>query len=159
LADVSAKTQFKDLGGGIYKFDMIPSTYYGTEQGYIMSTLNFIVVGKDWAITTADQLLTAAEYIPPPPPEFKFFPMQISQKDFLGMIRTNNERGVNSLKYTLTAADKVISGEFTGNMAKIMGFVDLVTELDGMKPLDKIHIKVVDTNDQLVMETDIPLKR
>src|SRR5690606_37962273 len=81
LPEISAKTQFKDLGGGIYKIDLIPSEYYSTEEGYIMTTLNFLIVGKDWSVTTADQLLTAAEYIPPPPPEFKFFPMQISQKD------------------------------------------------------------------------------
>src|SRR5690606_14902440 len=129
LPEISAKTQFKDLGGGIYKIDLIPSEYYSTEEGYIMTTLNFLIVGKDWSVTTADQLLTAAEYIPPPPPEFKFFPMQVSQKDFLGMIRTNNERGVSSLKYTTTAADKVIIGALRGTMAQTIGFVALVTPL------------------------------
>jgi len=159
LPEISSKTQFKDLGGGIYKIDLIPSEYYGTEEGYIMTTLNFLIVVKDWAASSSDQLLTAAEYIAPPPPEFKFFPLQISQKDFLGMIRTNNERGVTSLKYIIKAADKVITGELKGNMDRIIGFVDLVTALDGMNTLNQIHIKVVDTNDQLVIDTDIPLKR
>lgn len=159
LPEVSSKTQLKNLGGGIYKMDLIPSEYYNTEDGYVMTTLNFLMVVKDWAATTGDQLLEAAEYIPPPPPEFKFFPLQISQRDFLGMIRTNNERGVTSLKYTITAANKVISGEFTGNMDQIKGFVDLVTALEGMTGLSQIQVRVVDTNDQLIVDTTIPLKK
>ncbi|WP_335964779.1 hypothetical protein [Galbibacter sp. PAP.153] len=159
LPEISAKTQLKDLGGGIYKMDLIPSEYYGTEDGYVMTNLNFLMVAKDWAATIPDQVLNAAEYIPPPPPEFKFFPLQISQKDFLGMIRTNNERGVTTLKYTITAGSKIIEGEFTGGTSEIKGFVDLVTELHGMPGLSQIHVLVSDNNDRVITDTTMPLKK
>lgn len=151
------KTRMKDLGNGFYKMDLIPARYYETEPDFIMENIAFLMVAEDWAATSPDLILTAAEYVPPPPPEFRFFPMQISQKDFLGIVRINNERGVNTLSYTITAGPKVITGEFTGNTDEIKGFVDLVSELQGVEGLTEIRVVVVDNNDRTITDTIIPL--
>jgi hypothetical protein len=96
--------------------------------------------------------------VPPPAPVFGFFPLQISQKDFLGMSRKNNESGVNKLIYTITAGSKIISGEFTGGTAEIKGFVNLVSELNGIPNLKEIHVLVKDNKDKTISDTTIPLK-
>jgi hypothetical protein len=162
IPEVAAKTQLKDLGNGFYKMDLIPSEYYGDQPGYsddiIMENITFLMVAEDWAGNSGDQIIYAAEYVIPPDPVFQFFPLQISQKDFLGMRRIYNERGVNTLKYNITAGTKVITGEFTGGTAEIKGFVDLVSELYGMENLKEIHVIVTDNNDRVISNTIIPLK-
>ena len=100
----------------------------------------------------------AGSVIPPPPPSFSFFPSQISQKDFLGIYRKNNEPGVNKLIYTITAGTKVISGEFAGGVAEIKGFVNLVSELKDSPVLSEIHVLVKDNKDKTISDTTIPLK-
>lgn len=157
LPEIVEKTRLKNLGGGIYKMDLIPSEYYNTPDGYIMQNLVFLIVKDDWAGTTPDQVINAAEYIPPPPPKFMFFPSQISKRDFLGIIRTNNETNVNKLKYTITAGDKVITGEFSGGVSEIKGFVNLVSELQNVN-VTEIHVLVKDNNDRLISDTTLPLK-
>ncbi|TRZ46430.1 hypothetical protein DMZ48_00270 [Robertkochia solimangrovi] len=159
LPEITEKTMLKDMGDGFYKMDLIPSEYFNTEEGYIMTNMRFLFVGKDWVVTSPDQVLFAAEYIPPPPPEFRFFPLRISQQDFLGMIRINNERGVTTLSYTITAGSKVITGEFNGGISEIKGFVDLVSELKGISGLDEIHVLVKDNNDRVISDTTIPLAK
>ncbi|MWB92895.1 hypothetical protein GON26_00810 [Flavobacterium sp. GA093] len=158
LPDVSEKTKLKDLGNGFYKMDLIPEEYYGTEPGYVMENIVFLMVAKDWAANSGDQVIYAGEYIPPPPPVFRFFPLQISQRDFLGMSRKNNESGVNKLIYTITAGSKVITGEFNGGVAEIKGFVNLVSELKGIPNLSEIHVLVKDNKDKTISDTTIPLK-
>ena len=158
LPDVSEKTKLKDLGNGFYKMDLIPQEYYGTEPGYVMENIVFLMVAKDWAANSGDQVIYAGEYIPPPPPVFRFFPLQISQRDFLGMSRKNNESGVNKLIYTITAGSKVITGEFNGGVAEIKGFVNLVSELKGIPNLSEIHVLVKDNKDKTISDTTIPLK-
>jgi hypothetical protein len=116
------------------------------------------MVAKDWATNSGDQIIYAGEFIPPPPPTFGFFPLQISQKDFLGMSRKNNESGVNKLIYTITAGSKVITGEFGGNTAEIKGFVNLVSELEGIQGLTEIHVLVKDNKDKTISDTTMPLK-
>ncbi|MBE8726075.1 hypothetical protein [Flavobacterium hungaricum] len=158
LPDVSEKTKLKDLGNGFYKMDIIPQQYYNTEPGFVMENITFLMVAKDWAANSGDQIIYAGEFIPPPPPVFAFFPLQISQRDFLGMSRKNNESGVNKLIYTITAGSKVISGEFTGGTAEIKGFVNLVSELNGIPSLSEIHVLVKDNKDKTISDTTIPLK-
>ncbi len=158
VPEVVEKTKLKDLGDGFYKMDLIPSEYFNTPDGYIMTNLVFLMVATDWAANSGDQVLYAAEFVPPPPPEFKYFPLQISQKDFLGMIRTDNERGVTSLIYTITAGTQIITGEFTGGISEIKGFVDLVSELYDAPNLTEIHVLVKDNNDRIISDTIIPLK-
>ncbi|TRX21657.1 hypothetical protein [Flavobacterium franklandianum] len=158
LPDISAKTQLKDLGNGFYKMDLIPSQYYGTPAGYVMENIVFLMVAKDWAATSPDQIIYAGEFVPPPPPEFSYFPLQISQKDFLGLIRKNNERGINKLTYTVTAGTKVITGVFSGNTAEIKGFINLVSELNGIPNLKEIHVVVKDNTNRTISDTVITLK-
>lgn len=159
LPEIVEKTKLKDLGGGIYKMDLIPSKYYNTPEDYVMKNLVFLMVKDDWAGTTPDQVLTAADFTPPPPPVFSFFPLQISQKDFLVISRKNNESGVNKLFYTVTAGSKVINGEFMGNTAEIKGFINLVSELAGIPNLTEIHVLIKDNKDKIISDTMIPLKK
>jgi len=157
VPEIVEKTKLKHLGDGIYKMDLIPSQYYNTPAGYVMQNLNFLMVKDNWAKTTPDQVLNAAEFIPPPPPKFMFFPTQISKKDFLGIIRTNNETNVNKLTYTVTAGSKVITGEFSGTVSEIKGFVNLVSELNGVD-VTEIHVVVKDNNDRVISDSILPLK-
>lgn len=158
LPDIAAKTKLKDLGNGFYKMDLVPKTYYNAPDGYVMENLVFLMVKDDWAGTIPDQVLYAGAYEPPPAPIFGFFPLQISQKDFLGIYRKNNEPGVNKLLYTITAGTKTISGEFSGGTAEIKGFVNLVTELKDFPVLSEIHVLVKDNKDKTISDTTIPLK-
>ncbi|MHA3787018.1 hypothetical protein ACX0HA_02315 [Flavobacterium hauense] len=155
--EVAEKTKLKNLGGGIYKMDLIPSVYFNAPEGYIMQNMNFLFVKDGWAGNTPDQVINAAEYIPPPPPKFMFFPTQISKRDFLGMIRTNNETDVNKLIYTITAGDHVITGEFSGGVSEIKGFVNLVSELQNVN-VSVIHVLVKDNKGKVISDSDITLK-
>lgn len=157
LPEIVEKTKLKNLGGGIYKMDLIPSEYYNTEDGFVMENIVFLMVKDEWAGTTPDQIIYAAEVTPPPPPEFRFFPMQLSKKDFLGIIRKNNEPGVNKLLYTITAGEAEITGEISGNMAEIKGFVNLVGALANVEATE-IHVLVTDNTGRTISDTNIPLK-
>ena len=151
------KTKMEDLGNGFYKIDLVPSEYYETEEGFQMNNLNFLFVADDWAATSPDFVLNAAEYIPPPPPEFRFFPLRLTKKDLLGIVRINNERGISTLKYTITAGPKIITGEFVGDMDEIKGFINLPEALQGVEGVSEIHVLVVDDNDRVITDTTIPL--
>jgi hypothetical protein len=162
------KTKLKDMGDGFFKMDLIPSEYFGSiiddnplipvaDEDYLMENMTFLFVKNEWAGTIPDQKLFAADVVIPPPPALRFFPMKVSRKDILGIIRTNNERGINKLVYTISAGTKVIEGEFSGNKAEIKGFVSLVTELEGLTGLDKINVVIKDNNDRVLTDTDIPL--
>lgn len=151
------KTRMKNLGNGFYKMDLIPSEYYEVGEDFVMNNIVFLFVAEDWTAVGPDLILNAAEYIPPAPAEFRFFPLQLSKKDFLGIIRTNNERGVTSLHYTITAGPKVITGEFTGNTTEIRGFVDLVSALHDVENVSEIHVVVEDNNGRVITDTIIPL--
>ncbi len=157
IPEVVEKTQLKNMGGGIYKMDLIPQEYYEAPDGYVMENIAFLFVKDDWAGTTADQVLYAGEFIPPPPPVFTFFPQQISKKDFLGIIRTNNEPGINTLIYTVTAGTVEVTGEITGGISEIKGFVNLVSALQNVD-VTEIHVLVKDNTDKTISDTTIPLK-
>ncbi len=159
IPEVAEKTKLYDLGNGFYKMDLVPSVYYETPPGYVMNNIVFLMVAADWAANSGDQIIYAGEFVIPPAPTFAFFPLQISQKDFLGMIRKNNEVGVNKLHYKITAGSKVISGEFSGNTAEIKGFVNLVSELQGIQNLNEIHVVVTDNNERIISDAIIPLKK
>lgn len=159
IPEVAEKTKLYDLGNGFYKMDLVPSVYYETPPGYVMQNIVFLMVAADWAANSGDQIINAGDFIPPLPPSFAFFPLQISQKDFLGMIRKNNEVGVNKLFYKITAGSKVLNGEFSGNTAEIKGFVNLVSELQGIQNLNEIHVVVTDNNARVISDTNIPLKK
>ncbi|SCY20941.1 hypothetical protein [Flavobacterium caeni] len=157
IPEVVLKTKLKELGNGFYKMDLVPKEYFAAPDGYIMQNMNFLFVKDDWASTTPDQVLNAAEYVPPPPPVFSFFPQQISKRDFLGIIRTNNEPGIIKLLYTVTAGATQITGEINGSMTEIKGFVNLPTALQNVNATE-IHVLVKDNTDRTISDTTIPLK-
>lgn len=157
IPEIVTKTQLKNMGGGFYKMDLVPKEYYNAPDGYIMQNLVFLMVKDNWAGTIPDQVINAAEYVPPPPPVFNYFPMQLSKRDFLGIMRTNNEPGVIKLIYTVTAGTVTLNGEFTGGVSEIKGFVNLVSALQNVNP-EQIHVRVVDNNGRVISDTDIPLK-
>lgn len=157
LPEIVEKTKLKDLGNGFYKMDLIPNEYYPIDEDYVMEDITFFFVKDNWAATCAEQKLIAANVEAPKDPVFSFFPMKISKRDFLGISRLYNERGVISLQYTITAGSKVITGEISGTRDKISGFVDLVTELKDVEELTKINVEVRDNNDRVISNTDIPL--
>ncbi|MDQ6530253.1 hypothetical protein [Flavobacterium sp. LHD-85] len=156
--EIAEKTKLKDLGNGFYKMDFVPKQYFNAPDDFVMEKINFLMVAENWTANSGDQVIYAGEFVPPPPPSFAFFPSQISQKDFLGMSRKNNEAGVNKLIYTITAGPKTISGEFTGGTAEIKGFVNLVSELNGVSGLSEIHVLVKNNKDKTISDTTIPLK-
>lgn len=157
IPEVVEKTKLKNLGNGFYKMDLVPKTYFNVPDGFVMENMNYLFVKDEWAGTIPDQVINAAEYIPPPPPDFRYFPMQLSKKDFLGIIRKNNEAGVTKLLYTITGADVTLTGEFTGNMSEIKGFVDLATPLRN-KTVTEIHVVIKDNLNHTISDTTIPLK-
>jgi len=158
LPEIVEKTKLKNLGNGFYKMDLIPSEYYNTEDGFVMENIVFLFVKDDWAATSPDQIIYAAEFVAPPPPEFRFFPLQISKKDFLGISRKFNEPGINKLIYTVTGGSTVLTGEFVGNMGEIKGFINLVSGLQNEPNLTEIHVVVKDNTDRTISDTTIPLK-
>lgn len=158
LPEIVTKTNCKNLGNGFWKMDLVPKDYYPVPDGFIMENMVFLFVKDDWAGTSPDQIIYAAEYVAPPPPEFRFFPLQLSKKDFLGIMRKFNEPGINKLLYTITANDVTLTGEFTGNMAEIKGFVNLVTPLQNVQNLTEIHVVVKDNTNRTISDTVIPLK-
>lgn len=157
IPEIWEKTKLKDLGNGFYKMDLIPKEYFNAPDGYVMENIAYLFVKDEWAATIPDQVIYAGDVVPPPPPSFSFFPSQISKRDFLGMIRKNNEPGITKLVYTITAGNKVVNGEFTGNMAEIKGFVNLVSELQNVN-VTEIHVLVKDNTDRVISDTTIPLK-
>ncbi|WP_053970369.1 hypothetical protein [Mangrovimonas sp. ST2L15] len=159
IPEIVEKTKLKDLGNGFYKMDLIPNVYYDTApDGYIMNNIVFLFVKDDWAGTSPNLVLNAAEYVPPPPAEFRYFPMQISQKDIFGLIRVNNEQGVNALNYTITGGSTTLTGQFTGGVSEIKGFVDLATGLQNEANLNQIHVVVTDNLGNTISDTIITLK-
>lgn len=157
LPEIVEKTKLKDMGNGFYKMDIIPQSYFNAPDDYVMENMVFLFVKDNWAATTPDQKLVGADVVPGPDPEFRFFPMKISQNDILGIIRNYNERGVNTLTYTITAGPKVVTGSFTGSSSEIKGFIDLSTHLSGVTNLTKINVLVKDNKDRTITNTDIPL--
>nr|WP_319400876.1 hypothetical protein [uncultured Carboxylicivirga sp.] len=157
LPEVVEKTQLKDLGDGFYKMDLIPDEYYPVPEDYVMENITFLFVKNEWEVTSPELKLIAADVVAPPDPIFSFFPLKISQKDFLGIRRINNERGITALNYKITAGSKEFSGTIEGTRDEIKGFVDLVTQLQGLTELTTIHVLVTDNNDRIINDTDIPL--
>ena len=154
---VVEKTKLKDLGNGFYKMDLIPNEYYDLPPNFQLENINFLFVKDDWAATSPEQILFAADVEPPPPPVFSFFPLKISHKDILSIRRANNEVGINKLFYKITANQVTLEGEFEGNTTLISGFIDLASALEGMVALESIHIVVKDNRDNLIIDTNIPL--
>lgn len=162
LPDIHEKTQFKHMGNGIYKKDLVPQTYYGVSEEYEMENLVFLVVkyngnnaAPDWSGNSPDYKILAPNAPIPPAPVFYFFPQKFSQLDILTLVRKNNEKGT-SLTYKLTAGTKVITGDFSGTMTELKTHINLFSELAGQNELQKVSLEV-QRNGNVIVETDIPL--
>lgn len=160
--ELFAKTKFKDLGNDIYKIDLIPSQYYGVASDFVMEDISFVLASKDWVKVGKDagnkDFLFRAPGVPvPPDPVLYIFPKKFSQKDIFSIVRTNNEKNVSKLTYTVTAGDKTLTGDFAGLKADLRAYINLNKELTGVASLNKIHVVVKDNNDRVILDTDIAL--
>lgn len=159
-AAVRAKTQFKDMGNGIYKKDLVPETYYGVSSEYNMENLVFIAVkwngDVDWGGNTPTyKILTEAEEVVTP--VFSIFPQKVSFNDILIISRQNNDRN-QRISYTLTGGGKVITGELSGDkpMTLQRTFIYIAKEFKDMD-ISKVSLLVKDQYDTEIYKGDIPL--
>lgn len=167
IPEISEKTKLKNIGGGIYKIDLTPRTYFGLNNeppvadGYVMENIEFLFPTKDWvkvgAAKDGNFIISAPGAIIPPDPVFYFFPQKFSQYDILTLVRTNNEKNSKGLEYKITAGTKVITGDFSGNATEMKAFVDLLTQLAGVGEISKVNLQVNDKNGKEIVKTDIPL--
>lgn len=162
IPEIVESTKFKYLGNDIYKFDMIPSKYYNTGDGFVMENISFVIPNQDWSKVGQDQgpkdFIFMAPGVPiPPDPEIYLFPKKFSQKDIFTIVRLNNEKNVAKLTYTITAGSKTLTGDFTGTKSDLRAYINLTKELTGVSSLDKIHILVTDNNGRKILDTDVSL--
>ena len=157
--EVIKKTKLTHVEGDIYRMDMIPMEYYGVESDYEAENIAWLITthNPDWAGTTPDAVLKAAAAIPYPDPQFSFFPQTFCSMDILTLTRQYNGKTDGDLTFTLTAEGKAITGTLNGNRDKRETVVNLAKELAGMTNLTKIHLKVINSNNVVVIDTDLPL--
>ncbi len=156
------KTLLTGLGDKVYRIDLTLNDYYSLPEDYEVENINMVFADETWAymgkdVACADFLILAPDVPEIIPPELSFLPQKISKKDILVITRTNNEPNVTSLEYTITAGDIIISGEFEGNSAKMMAYIDLVTPLKDVSDLEKINVVIKDNNDRTITDMDINL--
>lgn len=159
LPEIVNKTKLKHIGGNFYKMDLIPAEYYGVANDYQADNLAYLITthNPDWAGTTPDALLKAAAAIAYPDPAFSYFPQKVCALDILTLIRQWNEKTSGTLKYTITAGSKTITGEMDGNRDKRQAYINLLKELEGQSGLTKISLKIENKDGNTVVSTDIPL--
>lgn len=165
LPEIREKTQLKHIGGGIYKKDFVPLDYYGADEEYSMERINFLVVkyngndaSPDWAGASPDYEILAPDTPEPPAPKFYVFPQKFTKEDILTLVRTNNEKGLGGIEYTIKAEGKVIKGELTGTLKEMKAHINLLAELKDMSPkLEKISLEVKSKSGLEIIKTDIPL--
>lgn len=173
LPNVIEKTAFKSLGNGLYKFDMIPFDYYNSTiaddgspeppampDDYEVENMTYLIipiVNGDWGPNSGDRLQKAGNAPIYPDPLFSYFPQKICALDILTLTRQWNEKNAGTLKYTLTAGSKTITGEMEGNRDKRDASICLLKELEGLNGLSKIGLKIETANGITVVNTDIPL--
>jgi hypothetical protein len=89
---------------------------------------------------------------------FTIFPQKFSKKDIIYLSRENNEAGVTGLTYTLTATGVAdLTGSFKGTNAKFEVFIDLATWLKSAASVSKIHLKIKDNKNNVIVDSDINL--
>lgn len=156
------KTKLKRVGPNLYKMDMTPREYYGVGEDFVMTNIECLFPTRDWAQVGMNEagnfIFYAPEAIIPPDPVFSFFPQKFTIYDILTLIRINNEASSKGLEYTITAGDKVISGDFAGSKTEMKAYINLLNELEGVSTtIEKITLSVKDKNGASIVQTDIPL--
>ena len=139
--------------------DLLPMVDYGVESDYEAENIAWLITthNPDWAGTTPDAVLKAAAAVPYPDPQFSFFPQKFCSKDILTLTRQYNGKTDGDLKYILTAGKKTVTGTLDGNRDKRQTVINLAKELEGMNNLTKVHLKITNSNDVAVVDTDLPL--
>jgi hypothetical protein len=155
LPDVVTKVQLVDMGGGIYRKDLVPAEYYSTPDGYVMNVLNFLFVKDNWAATTPDFILYAPNVPIPPDPVLTFFPIKISLKDILVITRLHNTAG-QKVSYSIQGGTKTITGTFTGGMDTQSAYISLVSSFAGMD-ISKLSVTLTDQKNKILFQGDLPL--
>ena len=153
------QTKLTHVEGDIYRKDMIPMQYYGVESDYEAENIAWLITthNPDWAGTTPDAVLKAAAAVPYPDPQFSFFPQKFCALDVLTLTRQYNGKTDGDLAYTLTAGGKTLTGTLDGNRDKRETIINLSKDLAGMTGLNKIHLKITNSNNVTVVDTDLPL--
>ncbi|MCL1932321.1 MAG: hypothetical protein FWF53_00695 [Candidatus Azobacteroides sp.] len=162
IPETRVKTQFRDLGNGIYKKDFVPQTYFGVDEDYEMENIVFVVAkyngndaAPDWAGASPDFKIIAPGIPIPPPPSLSFFPLKVSQNDILTITRLNNDRG-QILSYTIIGGSKTLSGNMEGSMSSQRVIINLASELKGINA-SKLTVVIKDQNNKVIYDGDIAL--
>lgn len=153
--DITTKTQLVDMGNGIYRKDIIPGEYFNAPANYVMKNISFLFVGKDWAITSPNYKIFAADVVVPPPPVLSFFPQKVSKKDIFIITRQFNDAGQN-LNYTITGGGQTVTGSFAGNADLQRAFINL-NQTFGSVSIDKLHLTLKDQRNNILYDGDITL--
>lgn len=162
LPDIREKTQFRHIGNGIYKKDLVPKTYFNVSEDYDMQNLAFVIAKyngnnavPDWAGASPDYKIIAPGAPVPPDPKLSFFPLKISVNDILTITRDNNVRG-QRLSYTITGGSKTITGNLAGAIARQRVVINVAKEFKGMD-ISKLHVIIKDQNATVIHDGDMPL--
>ena len=115
------------------------------------------IVNGDWGPGSGDRLQKAGNAPIYPDPAFSYFPQKICALDIVTLTRQWNEKNAGTLKYTITAGSRTITGDMEGNRDKREASVNLLKELEGLTNLSKISLKIETANGITVVNTDIPL--
>ena len=124
LPEIREKTQFRHLGNGIYKKDLVPQDYFNVTEEYEMENVVFVIAkyngddaNPDWAGASPDYRIIAPGVPEPLPPSLSFFPLKLSIHDILVITRDNNLRG-QRLSYTIIGASKTLPGDWEGALTR-----------------------------------------
>ncbi|MDR3217517.1 MAG: hypothetical protein LBU22_00815 [Dysgonamonadaceae bacterium] len=164
LPEIREKTQFKNMGNGIYKKDLIPQTYFGVTEEYVMENIAFVIAkyngndaSPDWAGASPDFKIIAPGVPIPPPANLYFFPIKVSINDILTITRENNDRG-QRLFYTITGGSKTLSGDLEGAMTSQRVMINLAKEFKGIN-VSKLTVLIKDQNNKSIYDGDITLMK
>jgi len=160
--ETRAKTEFRDMGDGIYAKHLVPLAYFpGVTEETIMENIDFVMVkyngnaaDPQWAGTAPDMRIVAPGLPVPPPAAFSLFPLKVSVDDILVITRTNNDRG-QRLTYTLVGGAKTVTAPMDGAMTQQRAFVNL--QQFRAENVKSLRLTVKDQNDRTIYEGDVPL--
>ena len=163
IPETRVKTQFKDMGNGIYKKDLVPIDYFpGVTEETNMENIAFVIAKyngndatPDWAGASPDLKIIAPGAPIPPPAKFYIFPMKVSMEDIMIINRDNNDNG-QELSYTITGGGKTITGRMEGAKSQQRAYIDLAAEFKSTGATT-LNVKVTDNRNNTIYEGDIPL--
>lgn len=156
------KTKLTHLGGGIYRWDIIPNEYFDLVTGFPVENISMVFASSDWAFigkgaNCSDFFIDVPALPDMPVPKLSFFPSKFSSKDIFCIIRKDNEPFVNALNYSISSGGKTFTGTFEGTNKEFTAYVNLVDQLKEAGSVDKIKVVITDNTGRKVLDSDIPL--